>query len=106
VASFDDIGRTALRDRLLGRWAAAKLGKSGQDVDAYVDAFAAGGVADADVFSRIRKDLDAAGVVMSDEELANAFTECTVKAGRALPTSSGGPSDAAAVALKRNLAAK
>jgi hypothetical protein len=103
VTSFDEVGRTALRDRLVGRWAAGKLGLSGQAVDAYVDALAAGGLENGDIFGRVRKDFDAAGVAVSDGDIATAITDCTVKAGRALATASGGPSAAAAVALKRNL---
>ncbi len=105
MTNFDEIGRTALRDRLVGRWAAARLGLSGPEVDAYVDSLAAGGVGNGDIFGRVRKDFDAAGIAVSDSDIGTAVTDCTVKAGRALATSTGGPSDAAAVALKRNLMA-
>jgi hypothetical protein len=105
MTDFDELGRTVLRNRLLGRWAAGKLGRSGPEVEAYVEALAAMAAGQGDVFARIRQDFDAAGVVQSDAEIAQALTEMTVKAGRVLSTSAGGISDAAAVALKRNLSA-
>jgi hypothetical protein len=48
-----------------------KLGITGQDAEAYPDALAVGTLdrERSDVFSKIRKDFDAAGVVQSDEGL-------------------------------------
>src|SRR4051794_7934933 len=103
MADFDELGRTVLRNRLLGRWAAEKLRLAGGESDAYVDALAAMAVQNGDVFSRIRRDFDAAGIAESDGSISQALTDMTVKAGGLLSTSVGGPSDAAAVALKRNL---
>jgi hypothetical protein len=58
-----DAARTMLRNKLLGRWAAKKLGLTGQDAEAYSDALARGtrDPEHSDVFSKIRKDFDAAG---------------------------------------------
>ena len=56
---------TARRNKLLGLWAAEKLGKSGDDAQAYArevirsDMQEAG---DEDVFRKVRGDFDAAGV--------------------------------------------
>ncbi len=61
----------ARRNRLLGEWAAGLLGKEGEDIRSYAmtvvtaDFQKAG---DEDVFRKIRTDLDAAGVTMSDDE--------------------------------------
>ena len=55
----------ARRNKLLGLWAAEKLGKTGADADAYakevvMSDFEEAG--DEDVFRKVRGDLDAAGV--------------------------------------------
>jgi hypothetical protein len=68
----------ARRNKLLGLWAAEKLGKTGADADAYAlevvnaDFEEAG---DEDVFRKVRGDLDAAGVAMSDEQLRSKMLE-------------------------------
>ncbi|MBZ6077159.1 ATPase inhibitor subunit zeta [Microvirga puerhi] len=105
MASFDDVGKTILRNKLLGRWAAEKLGITGQDADAYSDALARGTVDPerADVFRKIRKDFDAAGVAQTDEQILHVMTELTLKAGNLMPTARGDSLDAAAVALARKL---
>jgi hypothetical protein len=105
MTSADDVGKTILRNKLLGRWAAEKLGITGQDADAYSDALARGTVDPerSDVFSKIRKDFDAAGVAQSDEQILCIMTELMLKAGNLMPTMRGGSPDAAAVMLARNL---
>ncbi len=105
MTSADDVGRTILRNKLLGRWAAEKLGIRGCDAEAYSDVLARATVDPErnDVFSKIRKDFDAAGVVQSDEQILHVMTELTLKAGNLMPTARGGSSDAAAVMLARNL---
>jgi hypothetical protein len=63
---------TARRNRLLGLWAAEKLGKSGDEAEAYArevirsDMQEAG---DEDVFRKVRADFDAAGVAQSDHQI-------------------------------------
>ena len=55
----------ARRNRLLGQWAAAKLGLGGSGVDDYVKAVRKADLAekgDEDVFRKIRKDFDDKGV--------------------------------------------
>jgi len=62
----------ARRNKLLGLWAAALLGKSGTDADAYVKDVLASDFeesGDEDVFRKLRKDFDAAGVAESDEAI-------------------------------------
>ncbi len=69
---------TARRNRLLGLWAAERLGKSGEEADAYAreviraDMEAAG---DEDVFRKIRRDFDAAGVDASDHQIRRTMEE-------------------------------
>ena len=68
--SSDDLKKTIRFNKLLGIWAAEKLGITGRDAEAYSDALAVGALDPerSDVFSKIRKDFDAAGVVQSDEQ--------------------------------------
>ncbi|MAY28302.1 MAG: DUF1476 domain-containing protein [Aurantimonas coralicida] len=62
----------ARRNKLLGLWAAELLGKTGDDAKAYAqevikaDFIEAG---DNDVFQKIRKDFDDAGVDQSDHQI-------------------------------------
>ena len=68
----------ARRDKLLGQWAAEKLGKSGAAIEAYaaevvaVDLEEAG---DEDVFRKLRADFDAAGVAQSDHQIRRTMDE-------------------------------
>jgi hypothetical protein len=108
MTGCDDIGRTTLRNMLLGRWAAEKLGMTGQDADAYSAALAAG-TRDPernDVFSKIRKDFDAAGVAQTDEEILRAMTDLMLKAGDQMRVARGSSLDAPAVMLARNLTSR
>jgi hypothetical protein len=105
MTSFDDVERTILRNKFLGRWAADKLGITGTDADAYSDALAVGTLDPerSDVFSKIRKDFDAAGVAQSDEQILRVMTELMLQAGNQMPATRGDSLDAAAVMLARNL---
>ena len=63
---------TARRDKLLGLWAAEKLGLSGQAAEDYAKEvvkaeFAEPG--DHDVFLKVRRDLDAKNIAISDHQL-------------------------------------
>ena len=100
-----DWGRISLRNGLLGRWAAEKLGMSGAEADDYANALAndAFDPDRSDVFSRVRRDFDAAGVSQSDEGIRDAMNECMIKAGNFKPTKRGDTFDAAEVMLARNL---
>src|SRR5215207_7388191 len=105
MTSFNDVEKTILRNKLLGRWAAEKLGLTGRDVTAYSDALAVGTLDPerSDVFSKIRKDFDAAGVAQSDEQILRVMTEFTLRAGNQMPRPRGDSLDAAAVMIARNL---
>src|SRR5215470_16752296 len=103
--SSDDLKKTIRFNKLLGLWAAGKLGLTGRDADAYSDALAVGALDPerSDVFSKIRKDFDAAGVVQSDEQILGVMNELMLQAGNQMPVMRGGALDAAAVMLARNL---
>jgi hypothetical protein len=101
----DDWKRTIHRNKLLGMWAAEKLGITGRDAEAYSDALAVGtlDLERSDVLSKIRKDFDAAGVVQSDEQILRVMNEFTLQAGNQMPVTRGGAPDAVAVMLARQL---
>jgi hypothetical protein len=69
---------TARRNKLLGLWAAEKLGKSGEDAEAYArqvvraDMQEAG---DEDVFRKVRADFDAGNVDVSDHQIRREMEE-------------------------------
>jgi hypothetical protein len=68
----------ARRNKLLGLWAAEKLGKSGPDADAYAREVVAADfeeAGDEDVFRKIRGDFDAAGVEQSDHQIRRTMSE-------------------------------
>ena len=68
----------ARRNKLLGLWAAEKLGISGAEADAYAKSVVMADFAEAgdeDVFRKVKGDLDAAGVDISDHQLHRQMTE-------------------------------
>lgn len=68
----------ARRNRLLGLWAAEKLGKAGEDADAYAKEVIRSDFeepGDDDVFRKIRADFDAAGVEQSDHQIRRTMDE-------------------------------
>jgi len=73
----------ARRNRLLGLWAAGKLGKSGDEAQTYAreviraDMKEAG---DEDVFRRIRADFDAGSVQQSDHQIRRTMDELMAEA--------------------------
>jgi hypothetical protein len=105
MSNSDDLTKTIRSNKLLGMWAAEKLGLTGRDVDAYSDALAVGTLdrERSDVLSKIRKDFDAAGVVQSEEQILRVMNELMLQAGNQMPITRGGTLDAAAVMLTRNL---
>ena len=105
MTSIDELKTTIRRNKFLGMWAAEKLGLRGQDAEAYADALAVGTVDPerSDVFSTIRKDFDAAGVLQSDEQILHVMNEFALQATKQMQATGGGASDAAAVMLARNL---
>jgi hypothetical protein len=73
----------ARRNRLLGHWAAEKLGLTGAEADAYAKAVVASDfeeAGDEDVFRKVRKDFDAKGVDQSDHQIRRTMDELLGKA--------------------------
>ena len=73
----------ARRNKLLAEWAAAKLGVTGAELDAYVKAVRKADLqekGDEDVFRKIRKDFDDAKVAVTDAEIRSAMGELLAKA--------------------------
>ena len=105
MMSSDDLKKTIRFNKLLGMWAAEKLGITGPDAETYSNALAVGTLDPerSDVFGKIRKDFDAAGVVQSDEQILHVMNELMLQAGNQVPVTGGGALDAAAVMLARNL---
>jgi len=71
---------TARRDRLLGQWAAEKLGITGADADAYAKSVVVADIETHDPFGKVRKDFDAKGVQQSDEQIRRVMTELLARA--------------------------
>ena len=74
---------TARRNKLLGLWAAEKLGLKGAEADSYALSVVMSAFEDTgehDVMRKIRKDFDAKGVVQSDHQITRAMTELMEKA--------------------------
>jgi hypothetical protein len=73
----------ARRNKLLGLWAAEKLGKTGQAAQDYAKTVVAADFEEAgheDVFRKIRTDFDAAGVEQSDHQIRRTMDELLVTA--------------------------
>ena len=105
MTSIDELKTTIRRNTLLGMWAAEKLSLVGRDAEAYADALATGTVDPecSDVFSKIRKDFDAAGVVQSDDVILRVMNELMLQATNPMEGRRGDAPNAAAVMLARNL---
>jgi hypothetical protein len=68
----------ARRNKLLGLWAAEKLGLAGAEADAYSKAVVMADFekpGDDDVFEKLRKDFDAKGVAQSDHQIRRTMDE-------------------------------
>ncbi len=77
----------ARRNRLVGQWAAAKMGLTPAETDAYAKSVVQADfeeAGDEDVVRKLLGDLIAAGVETSDEEVRAALADQTVEARRQL----------------------
>ncbi len=74
---------TARRNKLLGLWAAERLGKSGAEADSYArevirsDMEEAG---DNDVLRKVKRDLDGAGIAKTEEQLRRTMDDLMAQA--------------------------
>ena len=74
---------TARRDKLLGLWAAEKLGLAGAAAESYANEIVVADVeatATHDMFGKIRKDFDAKGVAQSDDQIRRVMFELMARA--------------------------
>lgn len=73
----------ARRNKMLGLWAAEKLGLSGDAASAYAKEVVMSDFEEAgdhDVFKKVRRDLDAKGVAQSDHQIRRTMDELMEKA--------------------------
>ena len=73
----------ARRNKLLGLWAAEKLGLFGAPADAYAKEVVMADFEEAgdhDVFKKIRKDFDSKGVKLSDQDIRRTMDELMAQA--------------------------
>ena len=73
----------ARRNKLLGLWAAEKMGLTGAEAEAYAKSVVAADFAEAgdeDVFRKIRADFDAKSVAQSDHQIRRTMDELLGKA--------------------------
>jgi hypothetical protein len=72
---------TARRNKMLGLWAAEKLGLSGPEADSYAQSVVMLDLdKKGDVAEKIRKDFDAKGVAQSDHQISRTMSELTAQA--------------------------
>ncbi len=71
------------RAKLLGLWAAEKMGNSGADADVYAKSIVVADFEEAgddDIFRKVRKDFDAAGVAQSDHQIRRTMEDMLSRA--------------------------
>jgi hypothetical protein len=74
---------TARRNKLLGLWAAEKLGKTGTDADTYAKSVVMADfeeAGDEDVVRKVKGDFEAAGVTQSDHQIRRTMDELLARA--------------------------
>jgi len=73
---------TARRDKMLGLWAAQKLGLTGAAAEQYATSLVSAEVEQGGnaVEQKIRKDFDAKGVVLSDHQLSRTMNDLMAQA--------------------------
>lgn len=79
----------ARRNRLLGLWAAEHLGKAGDEATAYAKSVVMSDFeedGDHDVFRKVRRDFDAAGVGQSDHQIRRKMDDLLATAIQQLQT--------------------
>jgi len=84
---------TARRNKLLGLWAAEKMGLSGDDAQAYAREVVKADLAEPgeeDVFRKIRTDFDEKGVDQSDHQIRRAMGDLLAEAIRQIEAEAKG----------------
>jgi len=83
---------TVRRNKLLGLWAAEKLGLTGADADAYAKDVVRADFqkpGDEDVVAKLRQDFDAKGVAQTDDQIRLALVETLAAAVREIEAERG-----------------
>ncbi len=78
---------TARRNKLVGHWAAAKMGLTPEEADAYAKSVVQADfeeAGDEDVVRKLMGDLTAAGVETNDDEVRTAISDMMIEARRQL----------------------
>lgn len=78
---------TARRNKLVGVWAAGRMGLTAEETDSYAKSVVQADfeeMGDEDVVRKLMGDLTAAGVETNDEEVRKALAEQTIEARRQL----------------------
>lgn len=74
---------TARRNKLLGRWAAEKIGLTGEEAEHYAKGVVLADLeepGEEDVFRKVRKDFDDKGVDQSDHQIRRTMDELMAQA--------------------------
>lgn len=83
---------SARRNRLLGRWAAEKMGLTGDAVEDYAKSVVLADLeepGDEDVFRKIRGDFDDKGIEQSDHQIRRTMQELMIEAAQQIETERG-----------------
>jgi hypothetical protein len=78
---------TARRNKLLGQWAASRMGLTPEETDAYAKSVVQAefeDMGDEDVVRKLLGDLTAAGIEVTDQEIRDALAQKAVEARRQL----------------------
>ena len=67
-------------NKLIGLWAAEKLGLTGADAEAYAREVVLADIEGTGVFAKLRKDFDAKGVAQSDHQIHRHMNELLAQA--------------------------
>lgn len=101
---MNDLIRMVRRNKLVGIWAAEKLGLVGDSAKAYSDDLASGTFDHNrnDVLKKVRNDFDSAGVVYSDDQILDVMSKLWLEAGTQ-GNAGVDASDAALIQIVRDL---
>ena len=103
AAMRTDPMRMVRRNKLVGMWAASKMGLGGEEAKTYSDNLARNAldVRSNDILATIRRDFHEAGIASCDEDVLEVMTMSWLQAGK--QTNGADASDVAVVQIARNL---
>lgn len=105
---LEDMFRMVRRNKLVGTWAAKRLGLVGESAKAYSDDLATAtlDLERSDVLNRIHSDFNVAGEVHSDNQVLHITSQCWLEAGNKKHPMWAAASDVALAQIARNLWSK